>query len=499
MLSGATYVTTSGVTKELLKTDGTPHPYSGDNIVPGASLTNANLSNADLSDADLSDFANLSGANLSNADLSDADFSDVNLRFADLSGANLRGANLSRAILNTTYSDGADFSGANLNNAMMVNDDANALLFLRNTIWTNIISQSDYDAVVAERNALPTQSAYDSVVNERDAVHAKFGSNLIAVDNGVANVGVDIETSEDLSTWTTSGSASATVTIEEDAQFLRFKMTDDPDSLSDVYQLFHTQSWTQETGYKRVAHIRYPETDVQSYPVLVLLHGANSNAYSKIAQYIDLNNYILVALQGYNNRWNIQTESTKADDLDYIENIINQLKTFSDVDASNISLLGSSNGAAMVNRAMIELPAGTFKNAITLASQLSEDQYHDDSFWGDDNNDGIYDTEYTLSQDLRVLSLHGTNDTTIPYDGGYVNFIKRTFIEARESNLILARALGYSGDLATSTTPFANPEIVKYEYLGGDAVHYQFIGGNHGIGGFREEINSIIEDFISDD
>ena len=470
VLSGATYVTTSGVTKELLRTDGTPHPYTGI-IEPGADL---------------------SGANLSNADLSYAELRDTILRDANLSNANLSGASLFFAELRNTNLRGVDFSGANLNNTMIGSQ------FLPNTIWTNV-TQSEYDSVVAERDARHTQSAYDLVVNERDALQAKFGSNLIAVDNGVANVGVDIETSEDLNTWITGGTASASVTIEEDAQFIRFKMTDDPDSLSEVYQLFHTQSWTQETGYKRVAHIKYPETDAQSYPVLILLHGAGSNAYSKINQYIDLNNYILVALQGYDNRWNIQTESTKADDLNYIENIINQLKTYSDVDASNISLLGSSNGAAMVNRAMIELPAGTFKNAITLASQLSTDQYRDNSFWGDDNNDGIFDTEYTLSQDLRVLSLHGTNDTTIPYDGGYVNFIKRTFIEARESNLILARALGYSGDLATGTTPFIEkPEIVKYEYLGGDAVHYQFIDGNHGIGGFKEEINTIIEDFISD-
>ncbi len=483
ILSAGTYVTTSGVTKELLKTDGTPHPYTG-TIEPGADLSGNLMPN--------------SGANLSYADLSDADFSNVDLSFANLSFANLSGASFSMATLDDTGVYGADFSGANFNNALIGSEMAGSLFF-QDTIWTNVISQSEYDSVVTERDARPTQSAYDSVVNERDALHAKFGSNLIAVDNGVANASVDIETSEDLSIWTTGGTASATVTIDKDAQFLRFKMTDDPDSLSDVYQLFHTQSWSQETGYKRVAHIKYPETDAQSYPVLILLHGANSNAYSKINQYIDLNNYILVALQGYDNRWNIQTESTKADDLDYIENIINQLKTFSDVDASNISLLGSSNGAAMVNRAMIELPAGTFKNAITLASQLSTDQYKNNTFYGDDNNDGIYDTAYTLSQDLRILSLHGTNDTTIPYDGGYVNFIKRTFIEARESNLILARALGYSGDLASSTTPFTNTNIVKYEYLGGDAVHYQFIGGNHGIGGFKEEINTIIEDFISDD
>ena len=34
------------------------------------------------------------------------------------------------------------------------------------------------------------------------------------MDNGVANASVDIETSEDLSIWTTGGTASATVTIE---------------------------------------------------------------------------------------------------------------------------------------------------------------------------------------------------------------------------------------------------------------------------------------------
>ena len=448
-LSAGTYVTTSGVTKELLKTDGTPHPYPS-NILVGDDLHRADLSYADLRFADLS-YATLTRADLSYADLRDADLFE-----------------------------------ANLSNIVAVG-----------TIW-NGSTQAEYDAVIAERNARPTQSAYDIIVNERDAVHAKFGSNLIAVTNGVANVSVNIETSDDLSTWTTGGTASATVDVNSDSQFIRFSMTDNPDSLSDVSQLSHTQSWSQETSYKRVALIKYPNSDAQSHPVLVVLHGANSNAYSMMSRYLNLDNYILVALQGYDNRWNIQTESTEADDLDYIENIINQLKTYSDVDANNISLLGSSNGAAMVNRAMIELPAGTFKNAITLASQLSTDQYNNNTFWGDDNNDGVYDTSYTLSQDLRVLSLHGTGDTTIPYNGGTVNWLGRTFLEARQSNLILAQALGYTGNLASSTTPFSNSNIVKYEYLSGDVIHYQFIGGNHGFGGFTDEVLNIVDDFISD-
>jgi poly(3-hydroxybutyrate) depolymerase len=439
-LSAGTYVTNSGVTKELLT-------Y--------ANLSNANLSNANLSNANLSR-AVLPDANLSNADLSYADLTYARLLSADLSGADLSGARLTNA----------DFLETNLSG----------------TIWTNVISQSDYDAVV----------------NERDAVHAKFGSNLIAVANGVANVSVNVETSDDLSIWTTGGTASATVDVNSDSQFIRFSMTDNPDSLSDVSQLSHTQSWSQETSYKRVALIKYPNSDAQSHPVLIVLHGAGSNAYSMMSRYLNLDSYILVALQGYDNRWNIQTESTEADDLDYIKNIIIQLKTYSDVDANNISLLGSSNGAAMVNRAMIELPAGTFKNAITLASQLSTDQYNSNTFWGDDNNDGVYDTSYTLSQDLRVLSLHGTNDTTIPYDGGTVNWLSRTFIAAQQSILNIATSLGYAGAQVSGTAPFTNTNIIKYEYLGGDAIHYQFIGGNHGFGGFNDDVLNIVDDFISD-
>ena len=343
-----------------------------------------------------------------------------------------------------------------------------------------------------------TQTEYDAVVNERDAVHAKYGSNLIAVANGVANINVDIETSDDLSTWTTGGTASATVDVNSDAQFLRFKMKDYTDSLSDISQLSHTQSWSQETGYKRVALIKYPTSDAQAHPVLILMHGAGGNAYGMINQYMGLEDYILVALQGYDNRWNIRTESSKADDLDYIESIITQLKTYSDVDVDNISLLGSSNGAAMVNRAMVELPWGTFKNAISLASQLTTEQYNNSSFWGDADNDGNYDTSHTLSPSLRALSLHGTNDTTIPYDGGTVNWLSRTFIEAQQSILNIATGLGYVGAQVDGTTPFNNINIVKYEYLEGDVMHYKFIGGNHGFGGFKNELLEIISDFINE-
>ena len=52
-LSAATYVTTAGVTQDILSMGGSAHTYSGDNLAPSANLSGANLNNADLTGADL--------------------------------------------------------------------------------------------------------------------------------------------------------------------------------------------------------------------------------------------------------------------------------------------------------------------------------------------------------------------------------------------------------------------------------------------------------------
>jgi len=188
---------------------GTPTLPSGYQMVngyfigPGANLTFANLRFANLRGADLR-FANLRGADL---------------RFANLSYANLRVADLSYADLS-----GADLSGADLTDAS-----------LNGTIWSNVISQSDYDAVVTERDARPTQAAYDAVVAERDAKltldevkDLRAGSTMIAVENGTATLSMDIEKSSDLSNWTFDRTATVDIPIEDgiETQFFRFKMAD---------------------------------------------------------------------------------------------------------------------------------------------------------------------------------------------------------------------------------------------------------------------------------
>jgi hypothetical protein len=182
---------------------GTVNGYS---IGPGADLSGAYLSGADLSNADLTD-ANLSGANLFEADLS----------FADL-----RGADLTRAYLRF-----ADLSGANLFYANLSDTD------LFGTIWSNAISQSDYDAVVAERDAaLAAQATAEA---ERDAKltldevkDLRAGSTMIEIDNGQATLSMEVEESDDLGVWTNESATTIQITKDAEAgkKFFRFKMVE---------------------------------------------------------------------------------------------------------------------------------------------------------------------------------------------------------------------------------------------------------------------------------
>jgi uncharacterized protein YjbI with pentapeptide repeats/formylglycine-generating enzyme required for sulfatase activity len=240
-----------------------------------ADLSNSNLTGVDLSNASL-EYANLYGAELSDAVLSNVQLDGVKSgniigqpttltgrlggkfglrsgyivgRYVDLSNASLKYANLSG--LNLDYADftDADVSGANFKNSTLLYTD------FTNAIWSDVISQSDFDAVVsereaalaaqasaeAERDARPTEAAYDAVVTERDAKltldevkDLRAGSKMIEIHNGQATLSMEVEQSDDLDIWTNGGTASVQINVQpgEDKKFFRFKM-DDSDSSSD--------------------------------------------------------------------------------------------------------------------------------------------------------------------------------------------------------------------------------------------------------------------------
>ena len=122
LISALSLATSSAFAASYQQNDGTiidpiqlrgggDHPYSGNNLEPGATLSDAFLSAAILTNADLT-AAFLSDAFLTNADLTGAD-----LTGAFLDGANLSGARLDYATtLYTTvgaalYDSDTDFTG----------------------------------------------------------------------------------------------------------------------------------------------------------------------------------------------------------------------------------------------------------------------------------------------------------------------------------------------------------------------------------------------------
>ena len=92
----------------------------------------------------------------------------------------------------------------------------------------------DYSEI-ATSSYIYTQSEYDAVVTERDAKlfieevqDLRAGSTMIEITNGQAALSMEVEESSDLATWTTG--VVSTIQIPLDAEsgkkFFRFKMTD---------------------------------------------------------------------------------------------------------------------------------------------------------------------------------------------------------------------------------------------------------------------------------
>ena len=251
-----------------------------------------------------------------------------------------------------------------------------------------------------------------------------------------------------------------------------------------------TQSWSQEESFERLYHVRVPDTQDKQrrLPVLVFLHGNGGNAPEAMRGFIRgrgkiASRYILVFPQGYRESWNIVSERSKADDLRFIESIVLKLATFENVDPNNFTIMGASNGAALVNQLAIESRLPNIRNYISGVSQLNVWQYDGKHFKakGDDNN---YRNVASPAKGKRLLNIAGVKDRLVPYHGGPSNAIpakdgKLAFVDAEESTFLWARQMGYEGEqLHRPSRTIENAEV--FSYLDGNVVHYKVTNEGHG-------------------
>lgn len=192
--------------------------------------------------------------------------------------------------------------------------------------------------------------------------------------------------------------------------------------------------------------------------------------------------YVMVFANGYKTGWNIMSEHTQADDLGFIEAIVKKLSTYDNIQADNFSVMGNSNGAALVNQLAIESKLPNFRNYITAVSPLNVYQHDGKNFKakGADNN---YKVVATPMPGKRLMNISGTDDELVPYHGGLSKYIpakdgKLGFVGAEESIFLWAKQMGYEGEKLQGPSR-VDGKLAIFNYLNGDVIHYKVINEGH--------------------
>jgi len=158
------------------------------------------------------------------------------------------------------------------------------------------------------------------------------------------------------------------------------------------------------TNVARSVIIQTPSIIDQSkdYPLVFAFHGRggkNKNWVNKLKNFTDNGEFIGVYPQGYLDSWNLGTEPSKADDVEFISMIINRLKQYNNIDMNKLYAIGISNGSGMVNKLGIE--TSHFKAIAPIVSQLMESM-----------------PILNNTKPISVFQFNGALDSTIPIDGG---------------------------------------------------------------------------------
>jgi len=257
-----------------------------------------------------------------------------------------------------------------------------------------------------------------------------------------------------------------------------------------------TQSWSQEKNFKRQYFVNVPNNDKnRKLPLFIALHGNGGNAermmknqlrkFKSISQ-----NYIMVFPQGYKTSWNIVSERSKADDLAFIEAIVTNLTKFDNVQKKNVTILGNSNGAALVNQIAIETKLTSIQNFISNVSPLNSFQHDGKNF----KLRGVNNNYKEIAKPLpgkRILNVSGTEDPLVPYNGGLSKGIpakggKLSFVAAEESIYQWAKLNGYKGAKLNKPS-FSQGKLDFFSYNDGNFIHIKVNGSGHNAGGSLSE------------
>jgi len=262
----------------------------------------------------------------------------------------------------------------------------------------------------------------------------------------------------------------------------KLNFTDEPDNkLTSLTEIIIEKTWAQQpNGYVYPIDIEVPESiePIEGFPICVLLHSNGSNGRRIINQFSSvLDDHILIAPTGYLNSWNICDERSNAPDLEMVDELVNTLSNYSNINLNKIRILGSSNGAGLANNIFIQNKNPNIDIICAVVSHLNIPQYHDNNFYKYSTVTNPmsafcgYEEITNPISSRKYLSISNINDPTIPYLGGNSK-VGLDFLNAEDAIFYIAKNQGFTGDkLPPEGSALGNPIIFEYSYLSGDVVH----------------------------
>ena len=153
----------------------------------------------------------------------------------------------------------------------------------------------------------------------------------------------------------------------------------------------------------------------KSYPIVFAFHGRGGNNNSWVNHLINYTNsgeFIGIYPQGYLESWNLGPEPSNANDVEFINLIVDELQNYDNLNFDKMYAIGTSNGSGMVNKLAIE--TNHFKAVAPIVSQLIESLPMLES-----------------TNPVSIFQVNGAADTTIPIEGGAQ--LGHVFLDAYES------------------------------------------------------------------
>jgi poly(3-hydroxybutyrate) depolymerase len=216
----------------------------------------------------------------------------------------------------------------------------------------------------------------------------------------------------------------------------------------------------------------------RNYPVVFAFHGRgtdNDSWVNKLNHLMALGEFVGVYPQGYEKMWNSGgNESSKADDINFVGDIIDALKDYKNLDFKRIYAIGTSNGSSMTNKLALE--TSYFSAVASIVSQLSQANLPNKS-----------------TNPTAVFQINGAADKTIPIDGGPK--LGYVFLEAFESAKSWASA--FKCDNFQLQNLGDDKLYVFPNCLDGKEIRYLRIeNGEHNLHWGRPELLKTVWDFL---